>query len=155
MQKKIKQIWVPYWEWEDWLNGMWQKGDESRLHEAIEFTGNWQIYGAAMLDVIFAWPRTMLNSLTNPSINKRAFLGHCAVSYALGISEDITRMAWKQLTDKQRHDADLIAQQTIDAWKEDFWNIYEPGSNAVTLKIFQTAAQMKSGTWCQAISVLQ
>src|SRR5205814_4885913 len=94
MQQKIKQQWIPYWEWEDYLNGMWSKGDESRLQEAIEFTGNWQLYGAAMLDVLFAWPRTMLNSLTNPSVNKRAFLGHCAVCFRLGIQESITRMAW-------------------------------------------------------------
>ena len=26
-------------------------------------------------------------------------------------------MAWKELTDKQREDADTIAQQTIDKWK--------------------------------------
>lgn len=120
MQRKIKQIWVPYWEWEDYINGMWKKGDESRLREAVEFTGSWQVYGAAMLDVLFAWPKTMLNSLTNPSINKRAFLGHCAVFYKLGIQESITRIAWKELTDTQRYYADLIAQQTIDEWKNEY-----------------------------------
>lgn len=142
-QQKIKQIWTPYWEWEDWINGMWAKGDESRLQEAVDFTGNWQLYGAAMLDVIFAWDRTMLNSLTNHSINKRAFLGHCAVCFRLGIQESITRMAWKELTDKQRYDADLIAQQTIDAWKEDFYNTYPSGVSAATQKIFQTAVLTK------------
>lgn len=130
----IKQIWIPYWEWEDWLNGMWGKSidEEVDLQQAIEFTGNWQQYGNAMLDVIFAWQRTMLNSLTNPSVNKRAFLGHCAVSYKLNIPEYITRQAWKYLTDKQRYDADLIAQQTIDEWKKDYSSILKHG-NAVAM----------------------
>jgi hypothetical protein len=119
---KIKQVWVPYWEWEDWLNGMWAKGDETKLPEAIMFTGDHLKYGSAMREVISAWPRTMLNSLTNPSINKRAFLGHCAVSFKLGIQESITRSAWKELTDQQRYLADLVAQSTIDEWRSKYIN---------------------------------
>ena len=114
---KIKQQWVPYWEWEDWINGMWAKGDESKLQQAIDFTGDSLAYGDAMKEVVEAWPRTMLNSLTNPSINKRAFLGHCAVCYKLGIQESITRMAWFKLTNEQRTAADKVAQETIDDYR--------------------------------------
>lgn len=117
---KIKQRYVPYWEWEDYINGMW--GKDERLQEAIEFTGDHIKYGNAMKEVIEAWPRTMLNSLTNTSINKRAFLGHCAVCYKLGICESTTRAAWKELTDQQRYDADKIAQETINNWLHDYRN---------------------------------
>lgn len=114
---KIKQVWVPYWEWEDYLNGMWSAStNEEDLKTAIEFTGDHIRYGNAMKKVITSWPRTMLNSLTNTSINRRAFLGHCAVSYELKIPEHITRAAWKELTDQQRFDADKVAQETIDNW---------------------------------------
>jgi len=99
---KLKQIFVPYWEWE-----------ESRLQDAINFTGDWEQYGSAMGEVIEAWTRTMLNSLTNPSINRRAFLGHCAVCFKLGIQESITRQAWGLLTNQQRYDADAIAEKYI------------------------------------------
>lgn len=121
---KIKQVYIPYWEWEDWKNGMWSKSDnESELLKlAIEFTGDYLKYGQAMKEVIIAWPKTMLNSLTNNSINKRAFLGHCAVSFKLSIPEYITRMAWKELSDKQRHNADKIAQETINNWIKDYEN---------------------------------
>lgn len=118
---KIKQVWVPYTEWEDWRNGMWRKVSQSEetafLETAICFTGDWVKYGAAMREVIFAWPRTMLNSLTNSSINQRAFVGHCACTYALEIPEYITRLAWKYLSDVQRFEADREAQQAIDSWK--------------------------------------
>lgn len=118
--QKIKQEYVHFEKWEDWLNGMWRtvgKSDELNMLEiAIEFTGDWERYGEAMRSVSKAWPNTMLNSLTNPGINRRAFLGHCAVCYKLEIPEYITRMAWKQLSDEQREKADRVAQETIDNW---------------------------------------
>jgi hypothetical protein len=113
----IKQVYVPYWKWEDYINGMWRKVPKEQelamLIKAIEFTGNHIKYGSAMLEVSKKWPKTMLNSLTNQSINRRAFIGHCAVQYKIGIPEYITRMAWKELTDKQRFLADDIAEKTI------------------------------------------
>lgn len=117
---KIDQVYIPYWEWEDYHAGMWAKGDESLLQKAIDFTGDHLKYGNAMKEVVNAWARTMLNSLTNPNINRRAFLGHCAVCYKLGIQESITRQAWKMLTDQQRYEADKVAQQTIDNWLHDY-----------------------------------
>lgn len=118
---KIKQVWIPYQEWEEWKAGMWRnlaKSEEPQfLSMAVEFTGDHIRYGEAMRQVAFDWPRTMLNALTNRSINQRAFLGHCACQYAMEIPEYITRQAWGMLTDKQRFDADAEAQKTIDSWK--------------------------------------
>ena len=125
-RQSIKQVWVRYDEWEDFKNGMWRKVQKSEEQEllnlAIEFTGNWVEYGAAMKEVVYAWPRTMLNSLTNNSINQRAFIGHCACCLKFHLPEYITRMAWVKLTDKQRFEADAIAQKVIDNWKEAYKN---------------------------------
>jgi len=116
----LKQVYIPYTEWEDWINGMWRKvspEDEIiMLKQAIDFTGDHIIYGQAMSEVINAWPKTMLNSLTNTSINRRAFLGHCAVCYKTKIPEYITRRAWKELTNEQRINANKVAQQNIDQY---------------------------------------
>jgi hypothetical protein len=113
---------VPYWLWEDYLNSMWNKLDKNleseMLQKAIEFTGNWKIYGEAMGQVIIAWPNTMKNSLTNISINRRAFLGHCACSYAFNCPEYITRQAWHNLSLQQQIDADKIAQAHINNYEK-------------------------------------
>lgn len=118
---KIKQIWIPYREWEDWKSGMWRKIPASEVPDmlelAVSFTGDHERYGEAMREVVWAWPRTMLNSLTNRSLNQRAFLGHCACQFKHSIPEYITRQAWGLLTDKQRWEADNEAQKTIDSWK--------------------------------------
>src|SRR6478735_2903390 len=100
--RSMKQVYIPYWDWEDFKNGMWRKlpkdQEPESVKKAIEFTGDHELYGMAMQFVITDWPKTMLNSLTNPSINNRALLGHCAVCWAIQIPEYITRMAWKELT---------------------------------------------------------
>ncbi|MHA2404643.1 MAG: hypothetical protein ACXADH_16710, partial [Candidatus Kariarchaeaceae archaeon] len=87
------QQYVPYWEWEDWINGMWRKVDSEPewIAKAVEFTGDHIRYGSAMREVSIEWPRTMINSLTNKSINRRAFLGHCACSFKINCPEYITR----------------------------------------------------------------
>jgi hypothetical protein len=116
----MKQVWHPFWDWEDYKAGMWTKlsRDEERrlLPLAIEFTGDHFAYGAAMHRVIFEWPITMEHNLTNPSINHKAFVGHCAACLDRGYPEYITRAAWKVLTDQQQGLANWQAQKAIDKW---------------------------------------
>lgn len=117
----MKRVYIPYWEWEDWKHGMWRKVPideyDKYLNQAILFTGDWVRYGQAMKEVIFEWPKTILNSLSNPSTNHRAFVGHCAAQYKMSIPEYITRAAWRELSDKQRIEANLQADNAIKIWK--------------------------------------
>jgi len=100
---------------------MWSKVDKitevKMLRTAIEFTGDHASYGKAMSEVMYKWKHTMKNNLTNQSINRRAFLGHCAVFYKLQIPEYIVRRAWKYLTDDQRRLADIQAENNIEEWE--------------------------------------
>ena len=118
------RVYIPYWDWEDYKNGMWRKltkqDFELMLYKAIEFTGDHVKYGNAMGEVLNKWNKTMLNTLTNQSVNKRAFLGHCACSYAFNCPEYVTRAAWKQLTERQRFLADEIAQKHINKWENEY-----------------------------------
>jgi hypothetical protein len=118
---KIKQVFVHYKKWECYQNGMWFKVDKKTeielLKKAIDFTSNHILYGNAMNEVVFKWENSMLNFLTNQSINRKAYLGHCAVCYKLKIPEYIVRMAWKHLNEKQRILADKVALETIKKWE--------------------------------------
>ena len=125
------RIYKPYDQWEDWINGMWRTVEKeeyaSYLSWAIEFTGDHVEYGKAMGLVIVKWENTMLHNLTNQSMNKRAFLGHCACTFASGCPEYIVRDAWKLLTDTQRELADNIAQSHINNWM----NVYKTNSTGL------------------------
>lgn len=117
----MKQIYTPYWEWECFKNSMWKKkSDDVLLQKAIEFTGNHLEYGKAMREVVLKWPSTMLNHLTNESINKKAFIGHCACSYKLGIPENIVRQAWKYLNQDQQRLANKEAEKAFELWRNQY-----------------------------------
>lgn len=135
----MRRVYIRYQDWEDYQNGMWRRVDneDDWLKQAIEFTGNYRLYGKWMNRVIWEWGRTMLNNLTNPSMNHRAFVGHCACCLAFGCPEYIVRRAWKELTDDQRELADNEAQLAIDKWKDRYRNILKNGNPDVTMAVYQ------------------
>lgn len=119
----MKRIYHHYNKWEDFHAGMWKRclpeDEKELLEKAIEFTGDHVRYGLAMMRVIREWPLTCEHNLSNPSINYKAFIGHCAVTLQLGIPEYITRMAWSYLTQEKQDKANERAQHAFDMWKLD------------------------------------
>lgn len=117
----MKQIYHQYQDWEDYKSGMWRKLDSKdepfMLDEAIRFTGNHQEYGAWMMKVAKEWTTSCEHNLTDISQNRRAWIGHAAASMAIGCPEYLTRLAWGFLTDKQRHDANSVADIAIEWWE--------------------------------------
>jgi hypothetical protein len=134
---QISKVYVPYYDWECFKNGMWNNSDLHRLNEAILFTGNYCLYGMEMDRVIIEWPNTMKNHLTNPSINKLAFIGHCAVCNATGISEKTTRMAWRFLTEQQRVLANNEAKNAYKKWLQKYKLTLKNGSKNAIKKEYQ------------------
>jgi hypothetical protein len=142
----IKQVFTPYYKWECYKSGMWFKVNKSKeiemLRTAVEFTGNHILYGKAMREVVYLWENSMVNFLTNKNINRRAYLGHCAVCYKLKIPEYIVRSAWKSLSNNQRILADKVAEETIKEWE--IWyttkltNTLRNGKKNATKKAYQT-----------------
>lgn len=137
----MKQIYHPYHLWECYLNGMWRKETKeyelSKINEIIEFTGNHILYGNAMFEVIEKWIYTMEHNLTNSSINKKAFIGHCACCFKHGYPEYLVRQAWWQLNDNQRNLADKQAIKAFKTWIQNkkLLSIYKHGNkNAIQME---------------------
>lgn len=122
----MKRIYKPYTVWEDYLNGMWRKlpteMEAEAISEAVIFTGDHKRYGLAMGEVMEAWTNTMLNTLTNVNVNRKAFLGHCAVQYKINIPEYITRIAWGYLSNEQRFMANKEAEMRIKHFENEIKN---------------------------------
>jgi len=118
----VKRIYHPYWTWEDFKNGMWNKVSKEQepemLKTAIEFTGDHEKYGQAMKRVINEWPVSCENNLTDLSTNRKAWIGHAACCLEIGIPEYIIRSAWGKLTDEQRILANKQADYYINQWIE-------------------------------------
>lgn len=121
---------------------MWRKEskqyEQDNINNIILFTGNHIEYGKAMNEVIDNWTFTMEHNLTNSSINKKAFIGHCAACFAYGYPEYLVRYAWWQLTEQQRVLADIEAVKAYNKWeqKKRLENILQHGKDGVILMDF-------------------
>ena len=94
-------------------------GEEEKkwIARAVHFTSNHKLYGKWMNKVIIDWPVSCENALTDRHINKKAWIGHAAAAYALFIPENITRKAWRELTDEQKYLANKQAERAIQSWQ--------------------------------------
>lgn len=116
---RLTRVYHPYSEWEEVAAGMWAEVEDRKAHleRAVAFTGNHALYGAYMRRVIKEWPISCENALTDPQLNKKAWVGHAATALAIGCPEDITRQAWGLLTDEQRFLANKEADRAIREWE--------------------------------------
>lgn len=118
----MQRIYHPFTLWEDWKSGMWRYTSETEkadyLQKAIEFTGNAQLYGSYMLKVLDQWPYACEHNLSNKAINRQAWIGHAACCLAINCPEDITRLAWHQLTQEQQDAANAQADMAIQIWEK-------------------------------------
>jgi hypothetical protein len=116
----IKAIWHPYWKWEESKYNMWGtvENKEEYLNNAIEFTGNNELYGKYMGMVVDNWKYSCEHNLSKMNQNRRAWLGQAACALAMQCPEDIVRKAWGFLTDEQRRLANDHADKHIKRWEE-------------------------------------
>lgn len=84
---------------------------------AIDFTGNHNLYGFYMNQVIDSWKISCENAFTDELLNKKAWIGHAACALALSCPENITRKAWGLLSDEQRYLANEQAEKAIQRWR--------------------------------------
>lgn len=112
------EIWHPWWAWEEMKHNMW--GDVTRrktwLQIAIQFTGDAELYGEWMMKMVEAWPVSCEHNLSK-SGDKRPWVGHAAVAYAIGCPEDIVREAWGHLSEEQQIKANAKATEAIEYWR--------------------------------------
>lgn len=115
----ISRVYHPVNLWEEVNHNMWGDviNEKQALALAIKFTSDHKLYGQHMLRVVSEWPVSAENALTDPYLNKKAWVGHAAVALALNIPEDITRKAWGFLTDEQRLLANREAERAIQQWQ--------------------------------------
>ena len=113
----MTRIWHHYLKWEEVEAGMWRncaKGEhDSFLQKAIEFTGNAELYGKWMLEVLNQWPISCEHNLTEVTQNRQAWIGHAAACIAINCPEYVVREAWGQLSQEQQDKANRKADLAI------------------------------------------
>lgn len=119
----MDRVFHPYTDWEEFHAGMWRSvfgKDRSKfLKKAVKFTGDHNLYGSYMLQVLKKWPISCEHNLSDVRQNRKAWIGHAACCLAFKCPEDITREAWGLLTEKQRDLANGMAEEAIEKWENE------------------------------------
>lgn len=121
---KIKRVFHRYEKCEEYQSNMWKAIPIEQRQEKQEYSRNLMIEHDAFFDacmlVIGAWPYSCEAALTASTMNHQAWIGHAACAYNHGAPEDITRLAWRELTEEQQDLANAAADRAILNWKENY-----------------------------------
>ena len=142
MNIKLIQEYTHFNCWECFKSGMYSNSIQSQeTHDlAKKIMSNHVYFGSIMKKVSLDWKNTMLNHLSNVSINRKAFLGQCAMMYFLKSNSKTTKKVWKEITQIQRDLANHQAKKIILHWELNQKSNYmfQDGKKDVTIKEFQT-----------------
>lgn len=145
----IKQIFVPYWKWECYKSKMYNKiskeDEDIKKELCFNLMNDTKEFSRSMSDVVKLWNLTMLNHLSNKSLNRKAFVGQCACYYKHQIPEYIARQVWKSLTKEKSILANNEAIKHIKRWeyKIKLNNILNYGNQDVIKREYQMKLQFK------------
>ena len=123
----MKQVYHRYELWEDYQNGMYETqwtNEGELVLKSKKLLSNPKEFCNIASEMIDNWKIAAENNLTNKSMNRRAWIGQAACCYNHGCPELLTRVAWKELTDEQRTDANIIADGLIRRYERKDTELY-------------------------------
>lgn len=74
-------------------------------------------FESAMMRAANEWPFSCEANLTASVINHQAWMGHAGCAINHNAPEDITRLAWRTLTEVEQGAANAAADRVIAEWK--------------------------------------
>lgn len=136
----MKQVFHPYQTWEGYKSGMYEPqkdGRSNRVMKAQRLLTDLEALKREMTRVTVEWPIETEHVLTDKSISHRAWLGQSACNIYADVKEDETREAWGYLTNKQRKEANKVADAVDRQWCEQ----YEGESKKKQLAFFDVSEE--------------
>jgi hypothetical protein len=118
----LKRIYHHYEKWEDWRNGMYSVSPTSMVNQLVDSAKNLlnttsEFYYIAS-KVISDWTNSCEQNLTNRNRNRQAYIGQASCCFNSGTPENLTKLAWHQLSSTQQNEANAIADKIILKWEK-------------------------------------
>jgi hypothetical protein len=118
---KIKRVFHHYKLCEEYQTNMWKqvpiKDRQMYQDQSAALMLDCAKFEAAMKKAVDEWPYSCEANLTASSINHQAWMGHAGCAINHNAPEDITRLAWRTLTQDQQDLANQAADNAIAYWK--------------------------------------
>lgn len=136
----IQRIYHRWEKWECYPAGFFSphppKGMtiEDCENKYAEFLGDTKLFGKMAYEMINKWKNSTEHNLTNPNMNRIAWIGQASMCYATGISSRF-RSGYHLLTNKQKLNADLMALDVINYW------MFIHGYGSFTLKTIKSRTE--------------
>jgi hypothetical protein len=116
----MNRIYHPYWLWEDYKNGLYENisGQEKniKIQKVFEMFNSEHLTVENMNYVVDNWKHSMEHNLSNPSINKIAYIGQSACCNFANIPNSITMECWSKLSKEVQERANKNAIDSISRW---------------------------------------
>lgn len=120
----MERIYHPFNLWEDYKAGFYDNCSGSKKteykKECLELFNNLELLKEQMLRVINEWKYSCEHNLTNPSMNKIAYIGQGAACIYKGIPNTITMECWSLLSKDIQNEADKIAEVVLNEWENKY-----------------------------------
>lgn len=120
---------------EEYKSIMWKATNDSienLILGCVDLLSSEEKFNQAIGDVFDQWPNSCECQFTNKASNQIAWLGQAACALSVKSPEYVTRLAWRELTETQQTDANLVAKLFIESWI----NAYNGVNNAQKIFAF-------------------
>lgn len=116
---KIKRVYHHHSKMEEYKSNMWRvvEDKEYAVSESARLMIASAEFETACYRVIREWPFSTEAALSAKVINHQAWIGAAACALIHGAPEDLTRQAWRKLTEDQQALANAAADRAISAWR--------------------------------------
>lgn len=115
----MRQVWHPWHQWECYHAGMFDGATELSPEEGkqryAEFLRDIPRFEAAMAKVLELWPKSCEHFLSNPSMNRVAWLGQAAMCMDSGLSRRF-RAGFSMMEDHECRAANRAAEAVLKKW---------------------------------------
>lgn len=117
----MTRIYHRYENWEDWPAGFYGSAGKNKsdlILKVVEMFSSEKLTREFMQKVFVIWPNSIEHNLTNPAMNRVAYLGQAACCVYAKIPSTVTMEAWSMVDEKSRAKANEIAQELIINWEK-------------------------------------
>lgn len=123
-KRKYKRVYHHMNLMEEFHSVMWKQIPADQREAAIEASAELMreadSFELACRRAIDEWPNSAEANLTAAVINHQAWIGHAACCINHGASEDLTRLAWRTLTQEEQDAANAAADRAIEYWESKY-----------------------------------
>lgn len=122
---KANRCYHPWWDWECYKAGFYNTAPPDNITEDQaktmyrDFLAKPLFFSFAMEKVFKHWHKSCEHFLTNPSINRIAWLGQAAMCIETGVPSAF-KGGFNMLKDFQQQEANLVAKTYLERWTNEY-----------------------------------